>query len=136
MPLVGCKLQKEHTVNKKESELKFRFFIDNVVIVLFRGNRYSERVQLGSIPELSMEEADNLQNLENFSVSELKTEDVVSEETVVYFNTEAGLGLNIQEGGLGEVTIQAIGLEMDVGEGGQVLSLVQIDEGMSVIGQD
>ena len=107
-----------------------------------------------------MEEADNLQNLENFSVSELKTEDVVSEETVfsvsetnfsvselktedvvseetvVYFNTETGLGLNIQEGGLGEVTIQAIGLEMDVGEGGQVLSLVQIDEGMSVIGQN
>ena len=135
MPLVGCKLQKELTVNKKESELKLRFFIDDVN-VLFRGNRYGERVQLGSIPELSMEEADNLQNLENFSVSELKTEDVVSEETVVYFNTEAGLGLNIQEGGLGEVTIQAIGLEMDVGEGGQVLSLVQIDEGMSVIGQD
>ena len=117
-------------------KVSLRFFVDYVVIVLFRGNRYGERVQLGSIPELSMEEADNLQNLENFSVSELKTEDVVSEETVVYFNTETGLGLNIQEGGLGEVTIQAIGLEMDVGEGGQVLSLVQIEEGMSVFGQD
>ena len=105
-------------------------------IILFRANRYGERVQLGSIPELSMEDADGLQNLENFSVSELKAENVGAEETVVYFNTEAGLGLNIQEGGLGEVTIQAIGLEMDVGEEGQVLSLVQIDEGMSVIGPD
>ena len=104
--------------------------------MLCRANRYGERVQLGSIPELSMEDADGLQNLENFSVSELKAENVGAEETVVYFNTEAGLGLNIQEGGLGEVTIQAIGLEMDVGEEGQVLSLVQIDEGMSVIGPD
>ena len=49
-------------------KVSLRFFIGDIVIVLFRGNRYGERVQLGSIPELSMEEADNLQNLENFSV--------------------------------------------------------------------
>ena len=44
----------------------------------------------------------------NFQNSELKTENVVS---------ETGLGLNIQEGGLGGVTIQDIGLEMDGEEG-------------------
>ena len=104
---------------------------------IFRTNRYGGRVQLDSIPELSMDEAAVIQNLENFTVENLKEGSEVAEETVVYFNTDAGLGIGIegvnciQEGGLGEVTIQAIGLEMDVGEGGQVLSLVQIDEGMN-----
>ena len=72
---------------------------------------------------------------------------------MVYFNTESGLtlvdsgmgmeGVTIQggleevaiqgslEGSMEGVTIQAIGLEMDVGEEGQVLSLVQIDDGIS-----
>ena len=61
MPLVGCKLQKELIVNKKESELKLR---------LWGGHDTGHRARDGC------------------------------------------------------------------GGGGQVLSLVQIDEGMSVIGQD
>jgi len=115
-------------------------------------NRYG-RVRLESIPELSMDEASSLQTLESFSVPELKNSLNVNqsvEETVVYFNTDSGLalvdgglgmegvaiqgGLAIQgslEGGMEGVTIQAIGLEMDVGEEGQVLSLVQIDDRIS-----
>jgi len=100
-----------------------------------------------------MDEASSLQTLESFSVPELKNSLNVNqsvEETVVYFNTDSGLalvdgglgmegvaiqgGLAIQgslEGGMEGVTIQAIGLEMDVGEEGQVLSLVQIDDRIS-----
>ena len=40
---------------------------------------------------------------------------------------QAGLSME----GVGGVTIQAIGLEMDVGEEGQVLSLVQIDDNIT-----
>ena len=40
---------------------------------------------------------------------------------------QAGLSME----GVGGVTIQAIGLEMAVGEEGQVLSLVQIDDNMT-----
>jgi len=118
-------------------------------------NRYG-RVRLESIPELSMDEASSLQTLESFSVPELKDPLNVNqsvEETVVYFNTDSGLalvdggigmeGVTIQgglegvaiqgslDGGMEGVTIQAIGLEMDVGEEGQVLSLVQIDDGIA-----
>jgi len=104
-------------------------------------NRYG-RVRLDSIPELPLEAATTgLQNLESFSVSELKAQEEGVEETVVYFNTDSGLGIGIEgvtiQGALEEVTniegvtIQAIGLEMDVGEEGQVLSLVQIDEGIT-----
>jgi len=108
-------------------------------------NRYG-RVRLESIPELSMDEASSLQTLESFTVPELKNPLNVNqsvEETVVYFNTDSGLalveggigmeGVTIQgglDGGMEGVTIQAIGLEMDVGEEGQVLSLVQIDDGI------
>ena len=113
-------------------------------------------MRLESIPELSMDEASSLQTLESFSVPELKNPLNVNqsvEETVVYFNTDSGLalvdggmgmeGVTIQgglegvaiqgslDGGMEGVTIQAIGLEMDVGEEGQVLSLVQIDDGIS-----
>jgi len=120
-------------------------------------NRYG-RVRLESIPELSMDEASSLQTLESFAVPELKNPLNVSqpvEETVVYFNTDSGLalvdgamgmegvaiqsgleGVAIQgglDGGIEGVTIQAIGLEMDVGEEGQVLSLVQIDDGITQI---
>lgn len=91
-------------------------------------NRYGGRVQLESIPELSMDDAASLSNLENFNVSELKEENHGREETVVYFNTDSGLGIGIEG-----VTIQAIGLEMDEGGTGQVLSLVQIDEGMDTV---
>ena len=125
-----------------------------------RSNRYG-RVRLDSIPELPLEAAGTagLQNLESFSVSELKAPEEGVEETVVYFNTDSGLGIGIEgvtiQGALEEVTniegvtIQAIGsseydrtlkstlsipgLEMDVGEEGQVLSLVQIDEGITQI---
>ena len=124
---------------------------------MFRNNRYG-RVRLDSIPELPLEAGTaGLQNLESFSVSELKAPQEGVEETVVYFNTDSGLGIGIEgvtiQGALEEVTniegvtIQAIGrhgecftviindptagLEMDVGEEGQVLSLVQIDEGIS-----
>ena len=124
---------------------------------MFRTNRYG-RVRLDSIPELPLEASTTgLQNLESFSVSELKAPQEGVEETVVYFNTDSGLGIGIEgvtiQGALEEVTniegvtIQAIGrtrecftvvinvptagLEMDVGEEGQVLSLVQIDEGIS-----
>ena len=124
---------------------------------MFRNNRYG-RVRLDSIPELPLEAGTaGLQNLESFSVSEPKTPQEGVEETVVYFNTDSGLGIGIEgvtiQGALEEVTniegvtIQAIGrtrecftvvinvptagLEMDVGEEGQVLSLVQIDEGIS-----
>ena len=93
-----------------------------------------------------MDEASSLQTLESFTVPELKNPLNVNqsvEETVVYFNTDSGLalveggigmeGVTIQgglDGGMEGVTIQAIGLEMDVGEEGQVLSLVQIDDGI------
>ena len=90
-------------------------------------------------------------------MSELKPAEEGVEETVVYFNTDSGLGIGIEgvtiQGGLEEVTnidgvtIQAIGwnlkhfltdnpsplLGLDVGEEGQVLSLVQIDEGITQI---
>jgi len=120
-------------------------------------NRYG-RVRLESIPELSMDEASSLQTLESFAVPDLKNPLNVTqpvEETVVYFNTDSGLalvdgamgmegvaiqggleGVAIQgglDGGMEGVTIQAIGLEMDVGEEGQVLSLVQIDDGIAQI---
>ena len=49
----------------------------------------------------------------------------VTEETVVYISPGAD-GLNMEE--VAEITIQDIGLEMDVGEEGQVLSLVQIND--------
>ena len=103
-----------------------------------------------------MDEASSLQTLENFSVPELKaslSNNQSVEETVVYFNTENGLALvesgigmesvTIQSGldsvavegdlneGMEGVTIQAIGLEMNVGEEGQVLSLVQIGDSIS-----
>ena len=115
-------------------------------------------MRLESIPELAMDEASSLQTLESFAVPELKNPLNVSqsvEETVVYFNTDSGLalvdgamgmegvaiqsgleGVAIQgglDGGMEGVTIQAIGLEMDVGEEGQVLSLVQIDDGITQI---
>jgi hypothetical protein len=88
-----------------------------------RANRYG-RVRLESIPELSMEEARYDQQLESFTVAELKEGGVVGEqqeveETVVYFNSESGLAL--VEGGE-TVTIQAV-----MGEGGQVLSLVPME---------
>ena len=82
--------------------------------------------------ELSMDTAAGLHNLESFTMAELKegqepgvTEAGVTEETVVYFSPGAE-GLNMEE--VAGVTIQAIGLEMDVGEEGQVLSLVQIND--------
>ena len=93
-----------------------------------------------------MDEASSLHNLEGFSVPELKnslSSDQSVEETVVYFNADSGLALvdgtigidgvaiqgglenvavhNNLDGGIEGVTIQAIGLEMDVGEEGQVL---------------
>ena len=127
----------------------------DIYIFILRPNRYG-RVRLESIPELSMDEASSLQTLENFTVPELKaslSNNQSVEETVVYFNTENGLALvesgigmesvTIQsgldsvavEGDLNEgregVTIQAIGLEMNVGEEGQVLSLVQIGDSIS-----
>ena len=84
-----------------------------------RTNRYG-RVRLDSIPELPLEAATTgLQNLQTFSVSELKPAEEGVEETVVYFNTDSGLGIGIEgvtiQGGLEEVTnidgvtIQAIG---------------------------
>ena len=86
------------------------------------------RDTLEAIPELSMDAAAGLQNLENFTVAELKEEETrVAEETVVYFNTDS-TGLNIA--GLEGVTIQALEMEVSDSAGGQVLSLVQIDEGM------
>merc|ERR1719391_1150583 len=93
-----------------------------------KSNRYVGRGHLESIPELSMDDAASLSNLENFNVSELKEENHGTEETVVYFNTDSGLGIGIEG-----VTIQAIGLEMDEGGTGQVLSLVQIEEGMDTV---
>ena len=89
----------------------------NKLLTLFsflRGNRYG-RVRLDSIPELPLEASTTgLQNLQTFSVSELKPPEEGVEETVVYFNTDSGLGIGI--GGLEEVTnmvdgvtIQAIG---------------------------
>ena len=116
-------------------------------------------MRLDSIPELPLEAATTgLQSLQTFSVSELKPPEEGVEETVVYFNTDSGLGIGIEgvtiQGGLEEVTnidgvtIQAIGtvsqtlfccteitllLGLDVGEEGQVLSLVQIDEGITQI---
>ena len=88
---------------------------------LSRTNRYG-RVRLDSIPELPLVETgtNGLQSLQTFSVSELKPpEDSGVEETVVYFNTDSGLGIGIEgvtiQGGLEEVTnidgvtIQAIG---------------------------
>ena len=86
-----------------------------------RSNRYG-RVRLDSIPELPLEAAGTagLQNLESFSVSELKAPEEGVEETVVYFNTDSGLGIGIEgvtiQGALEEVTniegvtIQAIGI--------------------------
>ena len=85
----------------------------------FRSNRYG-RVRLDSIPELPLEASTTgLQNLQTFSVSELKSPEEGVEETVVYFNTDSGLGIGIEgvtiQGGLEEVTnidgvtIQAIG---------------------------
>jgi len=122
-----------------------------------KSSRYDGRVRLESIPELTMDDTSSLQTLETFSVPELKSdigENQAIEETVVYFNTDSGLalvdnaisidGVAIQ-GGLGEVsiqgglegsiegvTIQAIGLDMDVVEEGQVLSLVQINDADSI----
>ena len=85
--------------------------------------------------ELSMDTAAGLHNLETFTMAELKegqdagvSEAGVTEETVVYF-TPGAEGINMEE--VAGVTIQAIGLEMDVGEEGQVLSLVQIDENIT-----
>ena len=79
--------------------------------------------------ELSMDTAAGLHNIESFTMAELKEgqepEAGVTEETVVYFSPGAE-GLNMEE--VAGVTIQAIGLEMDVGEEGQVLSLVQIND--------
>ena len=46
---------------------------------------------------------------------------------LILYLLQAGLSME----GVGGVTIQAIGLEMDVGEEGQVLSLVQIDDNMT-----
>ena len=73
-----------------------------------------------------MDAAAGLQNLENFTVAELKEEVGVAEETVVYFNADTGLGI----AGLEGVTIQALEMDVSANGGGQVLSLVQIDEGM------
>ena len=77
-------------------------------------------MRLDSIPELPLEASTTgLQNLQTFSVSELKPPEEGVEETVVYFNTDSGLGIGIEgvtiQGGLEEVTnidgvtIQAIG---------------------------
>ena len=77
-------------------------------------------MRLDSIPELPLEAATTgLQSLQTFSVSELKPPEEGVEETVVYFNTDSGLGIGIEgvtiQGGLEEVTnidgvtIQAIG---------------------------
>ena len=49
----------------------------------------------------------------------------MTEETVVYFSPGAE-GFNMEE--VAGVTIQDIGLEMEVGKEGQVLSLVQIND--------
>ena len=89
-----------------------------------RSNRYG-RVRLDSIPELPLEASTTgLQNLQTFSVSELKSPEEGVEETVVYFNTDSGLGIGIEgvtiQGGLEEVTnidgvtIQAIGENLRV----------------------
>ena len=53
------------------------------------------------------------------------TEAGVTEEIVVYFSPGAE-GFNMEE--VAGVTIQDIGLEMEVGKEGQVLSLVQIND--------
>jgi len=89
-------------------------------------NRYG-RVVLESIPELSLAEASSLHSLETLScVPELKMTQEgprVGEgpdTQVVYFNTDT---LPLDDSVLEGVTIQAIGLE-----GGEVLSLVQIDD--------
>ena len=86
----------------------------STLLSFLRSNRYG-RVRLDSIPELPLEASTTgLQNLQTFSVSELKPPEEGVEETVVYFNTDSGLGIGI--GGLEEVTnmvdgvtIQAIG---------------------------
>ena len=71
-------------------------------------------------------------NIKSFIMAELKegqepgvTEAGVTEETVVYFSPGAE-GFNMEE--VAGVTIQDIGLEMEVGKEGQVLSLVQIND--------
>ena len=102
-------------------------------------NRYGDSAQLsGDISELTMDTAAGLHSLENFTMAELKegqerVETGATEETVVYFSPGEGdagnMGLNMEE--VAGVTIQAIGLEMDVGEEGQVLSLVQIEDNMT-----
>ena len=56
------------------------------------------------------------------------TEAGVTEETVVYFSPGAE-GFNMEE--VAGVTIQDIGLKMEVGKEGQVLSLVQINDNIS-----
>lgn len=103
---------------KSSSVILFVLFDSSV----FRVNRYG-RVRLESIPELSMDEASSLQTLESFTVADLKEEGLGGqqgvEETVVYFSTESGLALVEGEAG---VTLQAM-----MGEGGQVLSLVPME---------
>ena len=90
-------------------------------------------MRLESIPELSMSAA-SLHSLQPFSVAELKDsglegstvsrclEDDTVEETVVYFNTDSGLAL--VEGGE-PVTIEAV-----MGEGGQVIELLPLQQDM------
>ena len=101
--------------------------MNRYVALISRAQRFG-RDTLESIPELSMTAAAGLHNLESFTVAELKEEVSVAEETVVYFNADPELGI----AGLEGVTIQALEMqEMEVsgGGGGQVLSLVQIDDG-------
>ena len=67
-------------------------------------------MRLDSIPELPLEASTTgLQNLQTFSVSELKPPEEGVEETVVYFNTDSGLGIPLDG-----VTIQAIGENLRV----------------------
>ena len=111
------------TVSLQESQTSSAHSVRDQTInsSLSRTNRYG-RVRLDSIPELPLVETGStgLQSLQTFSVSELKPpEDSGVEETVVYFNTDSGLGIGIEgvtiQGGLEEVTnidgvtIQAIG---------------------------
>jgi len=87
------------------------------------------RVHFQSIPEISIDDTSSLQTIEGFTVEDLKDDSLAEcDQTVVYFNTEDGIAL--VEGGEMEasgVTIQAIGLEMDIQDQGEVVSFVEFE---------
>jgi len=87
------------------------------------------RVHFQSIPEISIDDTSSLQTIEGFTVEDLKDDELAEcDQTVVYFNTEDGIalveGADMEASG---VTIQAIGLEMDIQDQGEVVSFVEFE---------